>query len=68
MASKRYQNRVLRMWWAVHVEAWRLSGLSRSAWSRLERGQRLPWPDTARRIRRVLGVSFERSYTVTQTS
>lgn len=37
MASKRYQNRALRMWWAVHVEAWRLSGLSRSAYCQQHR-------------------------------
>lgn len=32
MASKRYQNRGLRTYWAVHIEAWRLSGLSRAAY------------------------------------
>lgn len=34
MASKRYQNRGLRTWWAVHIEAWRQSGLSRAAYCR----------------------------------
>jgi transposase-like protein len=32
VASKRYQNRGLRTYWAVHIEAWRLSGLSRAAY------------------------------------
>lgn len=34
MASKRYQNRAMRTWWSVHIEAWRRSGLSRSAYCR----------------------------------
>lgn len=32
MPSKRYQNRGVRTWWSVHIEAWRLSGLTRSAY------------------------------------
>jgi len=46
MASKRYQNRGLRTWWAVHIEAWRLSGLTQTAYCaehQLKRGVFSHW-------------------------
>ena len=50
MASKRYQNRGLRTWWSVHIEAWRLSGLSRTAYCREHRLEPRRFGDWLRKL------------------
>jgi hypothetical protein len=50
VASKRYQNRGLRTWWAVHIEAWRRSGLSRAAYCRDHRLQPKTFGDWLKKI------------------
>jgi transposase-like protein len=47
---KHFENRARREWWAIHIEAWRRSGLSQSRYCRQ---QRLAWKVFARWLRAV---------------
>lgn len=49
MASKHFENKARRSYWAVHIEAWRRSGVTRTEYCRrhrLNKGTFDRWLDT----------------------